>query len=265
MSIVLLSMLAARAEDSAFAGAATPAGVEEPETHLTGELGGAFSTGNAYYYTVNGLVAASHQVKKDKISFAGGVNIGGARAGIDADADGVFERVEDDYSENVRKVYGDLRYDRFLTDKDSIYALAGALHDPFAGYDVRAHEQLGYSRLLVKNEDTEVKSEIGGDVAQEDYVDGVDPAYMTIVAARVLLGVTHAFNEEVSFSETVEVYENLIDFEDLRVLNTAALTASLSGKLSLKISHSLAFDNVPVESFAPLDQTSMVTLVLSIL
>jgi len=264
MSILMLCALA-HAADSTFAGANTGVAAEKPETHLTGELGGAFATGNAFYYTVNGLVAASHQVKRDKVSFTGGVNIGGARAGIDADGDGVFERIEDDYSENVRKVYGDLRYDRFLSDKDSIYALAGALHDPFAGYELRAHEQLGYSRRLVKTEATELRSEIGGDVAQELYVEEVEPGYQTVVAARVLLGLVHAFNEEVSFSETVEVYENVIDLEDVRVINTAAITAALSGKVSLKLSHSLMFDNVPVEGFAPLDQTTLATLVLTIL
>src|SRR5687768_9047707 len=97
MSMLMLCALSASAEDSTFAGAANGPAADAPETHVTGELGGAFSTGNAYYYTVNGLLAASHQVKRDKVSFLGGVNIGGARAGIDADGDGVFERIEDDY------------------------------------------------------------------------------------------------------------------------------------------------------------------------
>ncbi len=74
-----------------------------------------------------------------------------------------------------------------------------------------------------------------------------------------------AFDERLVLSDVVEVYESVLDFADLRILNTAALTSTLSGKLSLKLSHSLIFDNVPVEGFEPLDQTSMVTLVASLL
>src|SRR5688572_9737747 len=98
MILFLSSVISASAEDSTFAGATTGDVKDAPETHVTGELGGAFSTGNAYYYTVNGLLTATHQVKADKFSFGGGVNIGGARAGIDADGDEVFEAIEDDYT-----------------------------------------------------------------------------------------------------------------------------------------------------------------------
>jgi hypothetical protein len=69
----------------------------------------------------------------------------------------------------------------------------------------------------------------------------------------------------VVISETIEVYESVLDFEDVRLLNTASLTSSLSGKLSLKLSHTLIFDNVPVEGFEPLDQTTMITLVATLL
>jgi putative salt-induced outer membrane protein YdiY len=194
-----------------------------------------------------------------------GVNVGAARAVIDADADGVPEGFADTYTENARKLYVDTRYDRFLTDKDSLYVLGGAFHDRFAGYDIRAHEQIGYSRLLVKNESSELRAEIGADWAQEDYFENPDPNYQNVIAARLLLGLAHKFSEAVAITDTAEVYENVVDVDDVRVLNTAALTSALSGKLSVKVSHALIFDNVPVEGFRSLDQTAMVTLVVSLL
>jgi putative salt-induced outer membrane protein YdiY len=52
--------------------------------------------------------------------------------------------------------------------------------------------------------------------------------------------------------------------EDVRLLNTAAINTKLSDVFTLKLSNQLTFDNVPVEGFQKLDQTTMVTFVASI-
>ena len=265
MTLILALSAAARAEDSAFTGAQAVA-AEQPETHVTGELGGSYASGNANYYTVNGLLNASHQVKKNKISGVAGVNVGGAKV-TDLDGDGVADVAPADVplTENARRLYADLRYDRFLSDKDAVYGLAGVFHDPFLGYDTRSHEQVGYARLLVKTERTELRGELGADLAQENYVEGIDPASANVLAARVLIGLTQKFNDQVSFSDTFETYENVLDTDDLRVLNTAALTSTLSGRFSIKLSHGLLFDNVPVAGLRKFDQVPMVTLVATLL
>jgi putative salt-induced outer membrane protein YdiY len=268
LSLVLCWMELARAEDSTFVGTTKPEEAEEkekPETHVTGELGGSLASGNSKFYTINGLVNVTHQYKRDKLSVVAGLNVGGSRLVPASTTTTTAVEETDEYVENVRRFYGDVRYDRFLSDKDSLYALAGALHDKYGGYDLRSHEQIGYSRLLVKNPKTELRTEIGVDLAQEDYFGRPDPNYQDVIAVRVLGGFIRTFGEQVSLSDTLEIYENVIDFEDVRVLNTASVTSTLSGKLSLKLSHSLIFDNVPVEGFEPLDQTTMVTLVAALL
>jgi putative salt-induced outer membrane protein YdiY len=273
MLAVLVTLLssASYAEESEFVGTEAPPAEEKeaPESKLSAELGTAFATGNAIFYTVNGTINASHEWQRNKLGIVGGINLGAAKA--DTDGDGLLSAAERsaDYAQNVKRYYGDARYDRFLTDSDSLYVLAGAFHDPFAGYDLRSHEQIGYSRRLLKNSATELVAELGFDYAQENYTDeaiaaGSEP-YQDVFAARVMLGLQHKFNDNVSLSDTLEVYENVIDTDDLRILNTAALTAGLSGKLSLKLSHNLIFDNVPVQGFVKLDQTTMATLVASIL
>lgn len=255
----------AHAEDPAFS---TPQGekVEAAETHLTGELGGTYTTGNSNLYTVNGLVTFSHKVSANKLSAVGGVNLGAAV--VDTDGNGVVDDAERDngFEPNAKRVSAEARYDRFLTDKDSLYFLAGLFSDGFAGYDLRAHEQIGYSRTLVKTEKAEAKVEIGADWAQEDYVaeSGLD-ASAKFLAARVLAAGSYKLNDSVGLADTFEVYENVLDGADLRLLNSASITSSLSKHLSLKLSHNLIFDNVPVEGFRPLDQTAMVTLVVTLL
>lgn len=265
LAALALLAAAAQAEDSVFAGTTPDDPEKEPKTHLSAEFGGTYTSGNTAFYAVNGLVKADHYWSRNMVSGNGGILLGGAKT--DLDADGLLN--EDERAgplvENARRAWLEAKYDRFVSDHDSFYVLAAALHDPFAGYDLRSHEQVGYARLFVKEELTEFKGEIGFDVAQEDYVDGIDPNYEDVIAARVLLGFRHAFNENVGFSETFEVYENLIDFDDVRLLNTVSFTSQLNGQLALKLSNTLIYDNVPVEGYAPLDQTSMVTLVATIL
>jgi Protein of unknown function, DUF481 len=255
----------ARAEDPAFT---TPQAekVEKAETHLTGELGGTVATGNSSFYAINGLVNFSHKVDMNKISAVAGTNIGGAV--VDVDGNGVVDAAErgNGFEPNAKRIYADARYDRFLSDKDSLYFLAGVFSDQFAGYNLRSHEQVGYSRVLIKEEKADLKAELGVDWAQEFYVEeaGLDNS-AKFLAARVLVAAGYKFNDSVGVTDTFEVYENVLDFADLRILNTAALTSSLSKNLSLKLSHSLIFDNVPVEGFQPLDQTAMATIVVTLL
>lgn len=279
----LLYLLAtpAFAEDPEFAGTDDPSQeFDEPEADLSAEIGGAFASGNVQYLTVNGLVTGNYRWDRNKITGKLGANIGQAIQEIPAvacdpedpelecndEVDGVLsdnERAQG-MTRNAQRIDSELRYDRYIGKEQSLYVLAGAFIDPFAGYTLRSHEQLGYSRILVDTDSTNLVAEIGADYAQEFYTDEtLDPG--NIFAARVLVGFQHQFNESVSFSEKVEVYENVITPADVRVLNEAALTSKLSDKFSLKVSNQLIFDNVPVEGFARYDQVTLVTLVASIL
>lgn len=252
--------------DPTFAGAdKTVTEAEKPDSTLSAELGGTFTSGNTETFTLNGALHGSHTWKRNRMRVDLGANLG--QSVVDADGDG---HLDDDEraagrAETARKYWSDVRYDRFVSQRDSLYVLAGALVDPFAGYDARTHGQVGVSHTFVDAERTKVLAELGADVAHENFVAGVTPNDAWIVAAHVLGGVTHEFNDVVSIDEKVDVYENVLDPNDVRVLNTAALSAALGTVLSLKVSHQLTFDNVPVEGFRKLDQTSMVTVVATLL
>lgn len=260
----LLSL--AHAEEPTFVGTEKPGQkFDTPETHLSAELGGAWTSGNTETWTVHAAVDGSHRAGRDRVTLLGGVNVGQSVA--DANGDGRLDDAERaaGHVETARRYFADGRYDRFVGERDSLYALVGVLVDPFAGYDTRSHAQLGYSRILVDAERTKLVAEIGGDVAREDFVEGVDPNLAYVVAARGLLGLEHAFNDNVLFTERVEVYEAIPEFADVRVVNQAALAATLDEVFSVKVSHQLLFDNRPVEGFEPLDQTTLVTLVATLM
>lgn len=263
---MILAFTLAHAADPSFVGADLAGqAFEKPQSHLAAELGGAFTSGNTNTYNLNASVDGDHKWKRNKVGVDAGANLG--RSILDTNGDGHV--TEDEraagWAETAKKVWVDARYDRYVGKKSSLYVLAGTLLDPFAGYDNRSHVQVGYSRQLLTTKRTALVAEIGADGAREDFVDGVVPEEAWVVAARAMLGLTHQFNENVLFEDKLEVYESIPALADVRVLNQAALTAKLTTKFSLKLSHNLTFDNVPVEGFQPLDHTTTVTFVASIL
>ncbi|MBX2803785.1 MAG: DUF481 domain-containing protein [Myxococcales bacterium] len=271
MLLVALTTIS-MAQDTEFAGTEAPPeedaiSVDEAETNLSAELGGIWTSGNAQAYSLNAGLLFGNRWERNKIGIVAGAAAGAAVA--DVNANGLLEddEIEAGYIENARRFFGEVRYDRYVSGKDSFYGLVGGFHDRFAGYDLRSHEQVGYSRLLVDEESTNVRGEVGIDWAQEFYTldSGADPRFQNIFAARLLLGATHAFNENVSVADTFEIYENVVDLADVRILNTASLSASLSSDFTVKLSHSLIWDNVPVTGFRKFDQTTGVTLVATLL
>lgn len=266
MPFLLLLGSLAHAADPAFAGTdAAGQKFEKPESHLAAELGGSFTTGNTQNYALLASLDGDHRWKRNKFALDLGANLG--QSVLDTNGDGHIDELERaaGWAETSRKYWADARYDRFVGQRDSLYLLAGGLVDPFAGYDNRTHVQLGYSRVLIESESTTLVAELGVDGAREDFIVDVEPNVAYILAARAMVGLTHKFSESVSFTDKLEAYENVLTPVDLRLLNQASLTAKLSDKFSLKLSHNLTYDNQPVEGFQPLDQSTTVTFVASIL
>jgi putative salt-induced outer membrane protein YdiY len=239
--------------------------VEEPQGDLTAELGGALAAGNSAAYSLNAGVSGGYKWKMNRISGSAAAMFG--QSVVDADGDGILsvEERRSGYVTNQQQGVGFLRYDRFLTKKDSLYALSGALVDPFAGFASRTHQQLGYSRKIVTTETTLFVGEVGFDWAQENYVAGIDPGYQDVFALRFMTGLQHTFNEAVQLKSSVEVYPNVIEWEDVRVMNNTSVAAKLSDKLGFKTAYVLRFDNVPVPGFRKADHAVTASLVVTIL
>jgi putative salt-induced outer membrane protein YdiY len=237
---------------------------EEAAADLSAELGGSMTTGNIAFYTVSVAVHGGYKWKENRLSGTSSALWGQGR--VDADDNGTLDQTERNAApvETARRAAGDLRYDRFFGERNSLYASGGGLIDPFAGYDLRTHEQLGYSRHLLAKDDTSIVVEGGIDYAQENYVAGVDPNSANVIAGRAMASARHAVSEYFSFENKSEFLENLQDFKDLRVNNDVIISARINGSLSMKLSHSLRFDNQPVEGFRPTDQTALATLVATL-
>ena len=238
---------------------------EQAQGNVSAELGGSLTTGNIVFYTVSAAVNGGYRWSENRVG--GKATALWGRGRVDADGNGSLDETEREAPtvETARRAETELRYDRFFGPKNSLYALAGGLIDPYAGYDLRTHQQLGYSRHLIAGEKTDMVTELGMDYAQENYVDGVEPNRHDLVAARVMARVTMKATESFSIENQLEALENLLDPVDLRAQNDFVMSAKLNGALSMKLSHTLRFDNQPVEGFRPTDQTALVTLVATLL
>ena len=239
--------------------------VVAPKTSLVAELGGALSTGNVDFLVLSGSVNGDRHWAENAVSLKSGGLVGRSR--LDTDGDGVLSDSERETPrvESARRAFSDLRYDRFLGEKNSLYVLGGALTDIYAGYDWRTHEQAGYSRRLLKTSRSELFGELGLDYAQENYVAGIDPDSANILAGRAMVGLSVKVTDDVKVHETLEVFENLIDRQDARVLNSVSLTVRVGDRMSFKVSHSLIFDNVPVQGYRKTDQGATVSMVTTLL
>ena len=253
--------------DSEFAGTEKSGAPEtEVDTELSVELGGMWTVGNTDSRTLSGKYDGAHRVGKNKFSARGGTLMGSTR--VDSNSDGRLDSAERLVGrvETANRQEAWLRYDRYQGKRDSFYGLAGGFRDPYAGYNSRLNAQVGYSYQIVapeEDEKTSLVGEFGFDAARENVVDASVPPDM-ILAARALLSLQIDIEETISVSEELESLVNVEAPEDSRVNSETALTAKISDILALKLSYRLQLDTQPVEGFARIDQTGLVTVVTSI-
>jgi hypothetical protein len=231
--------------------------------YLSGALAGSLVTGSTSLGTLEAGTELGWRGARVGIGAIGSARLG--RGAVDADGSGHLSRRErrSRWVETAKRLEGDLRLDHRLGARHVVYGVAGALTDPFAGFALRTHEQVGLGRLLVDTPTTDLVAELGVDVAQERYVDTVELGDASVVAGRLWVGLAHRFGK-VGWRQTVEVFENLQSYTDVRVLHGASLVAPLGAGLALEPTHTLAWDSQPLDGYAALDQTTLLRLVASL-
>ena len=229
-----------------------------PEWHATAEAGAVFTSGNANTTTITGGLHVSRKSGNNKFAFDGtGTYVDtGVRVLNDLNGNGMIDNqneIIDQDTVTAETLNGKLRYDRFLTDFNSLYAAALASRDVPAGKLSVFGGQAGYSRRLYKTAATEIVAEIGYDFSREHLTTG--PA-VAIHSARAFVGEKAALSPGVEFDSSFEVLTNLNHetlptgkdgsaFNDTRVNVLAAVTAKLGKNLALQTALELHYDNRP--------------------
>jgi hypothetical protein len=161
------------------------------------------------------------------------------------------------------------RYDRFVTEHNTGYASGQAAADKIAGKTFFGGGQIGYSRLLLKDEMNIVVAELGYDFSYERYVDQpnktLDP--VAIHSARILVGETLSLSKETGLTASFEALFNLnkegkainaktgnvgVDaFKDTRINGKVGLSTNLWKSLSFGFSFAVKYDQNPAPRPVP--------------
>jgi hypothetical protein len=231
--------------------------VKQEEWKLAAQLGILFTTGNSRSLTISGGAAFSYKASEDKFSaeVAGALARSSVLIASDANMNGFIEANEfsREDSDAAKSLGGKVRYDRFLTEKDSLFASAQASFDEPAGKKLSIGGQLGYSRILYNEDGHKLVGEVGYDFTHEAYFANVDA--IAIHSLRLFLGYTAKLSDSTGFGASIESLSNLNKetvpqgeatiFEDTRGTLKADLTTKIIEKISLKVGMKVIFDNVP--------------------
>ncbi|HVJ17872.1 MAG TPA: DUF481 domain-containing protein, partial [Polyangiaceae bacterium] len=252
------------------AGAAAPEIEKELDaTTVSLAAGGMMTTGNSRQLaaTANGAVETRFGANGIGFSLLGNYARGAAEG-----------EPTETTAENIQ---GRLRYDRYLIDRLSLFLINTGRRDRFQGLDFRYNLDPGVKYVFVQEPSTSLWGELGYDfqydIRRDDArvvldADGnpvIGPSgepelvdkTATDHSARAFLGLTHAFNAEVTFAAGVEYLQSFVDSERARLNFDALLAAQLGGGLAFGLGFGARYDNAPLPGKEELDTTTTVSLI----
>jgi hypothetical protein len=220
-------------------------------------LGGLLmTTGNSRVTTVSAGGTASRKSHGNKFTLDAGAAY--ARSSIylalDGNGNGTIEENEVSRpSQTTTRAYNAKgRYDRFLTDNNALFAVAGLASDEPAGKELVGNGQVGYSRQVFADAVHLLVAELGYDYTYEKPVTGDG---VSIHSIRTFAGYAGKLSEDTGVDGSVEALFNMneldtaggeIDrFEDNRVTSKVSLTTKMFGDLSFRFSFEARYDNAP--------------------
>lgn len=242
--------------------------VKDVEWTAAAEAGIVFTTGNSETTTATAGAKASRKTGKNKLAIDG--NLTYARSSVlvldDQNGNGTVDsdaEIVTETTTTAEQFAGKVRYDRFLTEFNSLFVAALASRDLPAGKEAVIGGQLGYSRQLYKTKTTEAVGEFGYDYSHEDLVAG---EAVSIHSARAFAGLKSELTEGTSLDTSVEALTNLNKetlptgadgriFRDTRLNVKAAVSAKVGKHLAVQTSVEVKFDNRPaplsIDNLAP--------------
>ncbi len=253
-----------------FASAAVLDAAATDATEFDIAAGGLLSTGNARAGSVTGssrlrLRRGSHQFSA---AFAG--NYG--RAAVDPQSAPV---------PTVGNVQGRVRYDYFLHQRASLFAMATARHDKFQGLDARLNFDPGVAIYFLTDPKNRLWTEVGYDFQYDRFtleatyaknedgtvmLDGNGDPVIAIDrsrnnhAVRAFGGYANSISPALTFSTGVEYLQSVQVARRWRLNWDTALTATLINKLAVSLTFTARLDNDPAPGIRKVDTITAVSL-----
>jgi hypothetical protein len=215
-------------------------------------------------------VNASRKEGKNKLALEGGLAYGTSNNSVaTVDSTNTIVEVQRKEVVSTNNMAAKGRYDRFLSENNTVFASGLAAADKIAGKTFFGGGQLGYSRQLLKDAMHTLVVELGYDFSYERYVSQgpTTPDPVSIHSARVFAGETLSLTKETGVTASIEALFNLnkeskaIDandgttgvkaFKDTRVNGKVALTTNLWKSLSFGFSFGFKYDQNPAQRPIP--------------
>jgi hypothetical protein len=220
--------------------------VEGTEWDLTAEAGLVYTTGNSRVTTVTGGIKATRKQARNKFSLDASGAFARASTLIARDLDNNMVLTSDEViredKESARNYAAKVRFDRFLSERNSLFVAALIGADPLAGKDLTAGGQLGYARLLHKDDHHELSGEFGYDFSHEEFSAATGTSSLSIHSLRAFSGYKGKLAEGTSVEGSLEVLANhngqtlntpeVSAMEDLRAHLARAQSAKLTPKVA---------------------------------
>jgi hypothetical protein len=230
--------------------------LEKVEWKASAQGGLLMTTGNSRVTTFAAGLNASRKANRNR--FALEANAAYARSSIflavDQNANGTIEpgEISRPAQTTTRSWLVKGRYDRFLTEHNSLYLVAAASADRPAGKELVGNGQAGYSRQLYKDEIHLMVAEIGYDYTHEDRVAG---EALSIHSIRGFAGYSGKLSGDTGLEASVEALFNMNEldapagkvevFEDNRVNSKLSITTKMTENVSFRFAFEALFDNAP--------------------
>ena len=233
--------------------------VKAVEWKATAEAGVMFTTGNSESTNATGGIKASRKTGDNKLTLEGSGAY--AKSGLfilfDRNGNGMI----DDESEitsaettTAETIAGKLRYDRFLTDLNSLFIAALASRDVPAGKAFVFGGQFGYSRSLYKSKTALTLGEFGYDFSREDLV-APGPA-LSIHSLRAFVGHKATMTEGADLDASAELLTNMNPLtlptgkdggplQDTRLNLKVSISAKIGQNLAVQSSLEVKYDHRP--------------------
>jgi hypothetical protein len=239
--------------------------VKDVEWIAAAEGGLVFTTGNSETTTVTAGMKASRKTGKNKLALDGSAAYAksGLRILYDQNGNGMIDNeseIQDVQTITAETLAGKLRYDRFLTELNSLFIAALASRDTPAGKEFVFGGQAGYSRSLHKTKTSLTLGEFGYDYSHEDLV-APGPA-VSIHSARAFIGHHATMTEGTDLDASFEVLTNLNTeklstiepdgstsdggpFQDTRVNAKLSISAKIGTNLAFQSAIEVKYDRRP--------------------
>jgi putative salt-induced outer membrane protein len=180
----------------------------------------------------------------------------------------------DDTQTTMENYQGKLRYDRFVTEKVSLFLSLSGRRDRFQGLDARLNLDPGLAYYFVAEEKQRFWAELGYDLQYDlrrNAAIAVAAEKGTILgktktrhSARGFVGYHTNVNEHVGFDTGAELLLGIPATENWRLNWLSSLTTALDSRFSLGATFNLRYDHNPLPGVEKLDTVTSMNLICTL-